>query len=185
MIAFPGGVDRVPWSLFYFHSAGRKTSLAILLPVLLAGCHRVHAPASAIRMGDPAIAAQLISGFYGIERQGTNAWRWTKPDFTLALAPPPGSERGAHLRIQLYFPVTQIRKLGPITLTAFVDDQPLQPETFSAGGSQDFVRDIPACFLNTSVVPIRFSFDPYAPKSDADGRDLGAVVTAAELVAER
>jgi hypothetical protein len=136
-------------------------------------------------MGDPAAAAQLIGGFYEIEGHGANAWRWTKPDFTLALAPPPGSERGARLRVQLYFPETQIRKLGPITLTAFINDQPLEPETFSAGGSQDFVRDIPACLLDTSVLPIRFSFDPYAPKSSADGRDLGAVVTTAELVRER
>lgn len=136
-------------------------------------------------MGDPAAAGQLISGFYGIEGQGANEWRWTKPDFSLALAPPPGSERGARLRVQLFFPETQIRKLGPITLTAFVDGQPLEPETFRAGGSQDFVRDVPACFLNTSVLPIRFSFDPYEPKTAADGRDLGAVVTAAELESKR
>ncbi len=145
----------------------------------------MHAPSSVIRTGDPAAAGQLLSGFYGIEGQRANAWRWTGSDFSLALAPPPGSERGARLRVQLYFPETQIRKLGPITLTAFVDDQPLKPETFSAGGGQDFVRDIPACFLNTSVLPIRFSFDPYAPKTDADGRDLGAVVTEAELQPER
>lgn len=132
-------------------------------------------------MGDPAAAGQLVSGFYGIEGQGENAWRWTKPDFTVALAPPPGSGRGARLLVRLYFPETQIHKLGPITLTAFVDDQPLDPETFSAGGSQDFLRDIPACFLNTSVLPVRFSFDPYEPKTAADGRDLGAVVTLAEL----
>jgi hypothetical protein len=162
-----------------------KTWLVTLLLVPLAGCHRVDAPASGIRTGDPAAAAQLVSGFYGIEGHGANAWRWTKPDFSLALAPPPGSERGARLRVRLYFPETQIRKLGPITLTAFVDEQPLKPETFSAGGSQDFVRDIPACFLNTSVLPVRFSFDPYVPKSGTDGRDLGAVVTEAELVAPR
>lgn len=163
----------------------RRALPAAILLFPLAACHRVHAPSSAIRMGDPAAAGQLVSGFYGIEGQGANAWRWTQPDFTVALAPPPGSARGARLRVQLYFPETQVRKLGPITLTAFVDDQPLQPETFSAGGSQDFVRDVPACFLNTSVLPIRFSFDRYAPKSDAVGRDLGAVVTAAELEPER
>lgn len=150
----------------------------------LAACHRVQAPASSIRMADRAAARQLISGFYGIEGQGANEWRWTKPDFSLALAPPPGSGHGARLVVRLYFPETQIRKLGPITLTASVDGEPLKAETFSAGGSQDFVGHIPACFLNTSVLPISFSFDPYEPKSSADGRDLGAVVTAAELEPE-
>lgn len=135
-----------------------------------------------LRTGDPAAAAQLIEGFYGIESQGANAWRWTEPDFALALAPPSGSERGARLRVRLFFPETQIQKLGPITLTAFVDGEPLKPQIFSASGSQDFVRDIPACFLNTSVLPIRFSFDPYMPKSATQGRDLGAVVTEAELI---
>jgi len=162
----------------------RALATAILL-FPLAGCHRVHAPASVIHMGDPAAAGQLVSGFYGIEGQGENAWRWTGPDFELALAPPAGSERGARLLVRLYFPETQIRKLGPITLTATIDGEPLKSETFSAGGSQDFVRHVPACFLNTSVLPISFSFDPYAPKTSADGRDLGAVVTAAELEPER
>ena len=41
-----------------------------------------------IRMSDPATADQLISGFYDMEGEGDNAWRWTGPDFTLALAPP-------------------------------------------------------------------------------------------------
>jgi hypothetical protein len=155
------------------------------LLLLLAGCHRVNAPASVIRMADPAVSNQLISGFYGVEGSGAdNAWRWTGADFSLALAPPPQAQNGAHLLLRLYFPETQIQKLGPMTLTAFVDGKPLAPETYDKGGSYDFVREIPACLLDTNVLPIAFSFDPYSPKSDADGRDLGAVVLMAALEAK-
>jgi len=68
-----------------------------------------------------------------------------------------------------------------MTLTAFVDGKPLAPETYDKGGSYDFVRDVPACFLQTNVLPINFSFDTYSPHSETDGRDLGAVVTMAAL----
>ncbi len=156
------------------------------LAFLLVGCHRLKAPASVVRMGDPAAANQLISGFYDVEgRGGGDAWRWTGPDFSLALAPPPSAQHGARLVLRLYFPETQIQKLGPMTLTAFVDGEPLAPQTYAKSGSYDFVRDVPACFLDTNVLPIAFSFDPYSPKSETDGRDLGAVVLMAALEAKR
>ncbi len=153
-----------------------------LLLFLLAGCHRVKAPASVVHMGDLATADQLMSGFYSVEGgAGDKAWRWSGPDFAVALAPPPSAPHGTRLLLRLYFPETQIQKLGPMTLTAFVDGEPLPPETYDQGGSYDFVRDVPACFLETSVLPITFSFDRYAPKTETEGRDLGAVVLMAAL----
>lgn len=150
--------------------------------VVLAGCHRVRAPVSSVRMGDPADAGQLISGFYSVENgEGENAWRWTGPKFSVALAPPAEVKRGARLRLKLYFPETQIKKLGPTTLTASVDGEEFASETYVQGGSYDFVRDVPACFLDTNVLPISFSVRPYVPKSEQDGRDLGAVVLRAAL----
>jgi len=158
-----------------------RTWLAALAFILV-GCHRVKLPASVIRTGDPAAASQLIGGFYGVEGRGAgDAWRWTGPEFSLALAPPPIVQHGARLLLRLYFPETQIQKLGPMTLTAFVEGEPLAPETYAKSGSYDFVRDIPACFLDTNVLPFTFSFDPYSPKSETDGRDLGAVVLMAAL----
>lgn len=68
-----------------------------------------------------------------------------------------------------------------MTLTASIDGEPLKPETFANGGTYDFVRDLPACFLDTNVLPISFSFDRYMPKSNTEGRDLGAVVLMAAL----
>ena len=152
---------------------------------LLAGCHRVKLPVSVVRMGDSATANQLISGFYDVEGgAGDSAWRWTGPHVVLALAPPASSPHGARLLLRLFFPETQIQKLGPMTLTASVDGQPLASETFDKSGSYDFVRDIPACFLDTNVLPVSFSLDPYLPQTETDGRDLGAVILMAALVAK-
>ena len=156
----------------------------LVFMVALTGCHRMKAPASVVRMSDLSAANQLLSGFYGVEGRGDNAWRWTGPSFSLALAPPPVTPHGAHLLLRLYFPETQIQKLGPMTLTAFVDGEPLAPETYDKSGSYDFVRDIPACFLDTNVLPVSFSIDPYAPHSETEARDLGAVVLMAALEAK-
>ncbi len=137
-------------------------------------------------MSDRTKADQLISGFYGVEGSGgDSAWRWTGPDFSLALAPPPGARHGARLLLRLYFPETQIQKLGPMTLTAFVDGEPLAPETYDKSGTYDFVRDVPACLLDSNVLPVSFSFDRYTPKSETDGRDLGAVMLMAALEAKQ
>lgn len=156
------------------------TVALLLLP--LVGCHRVQAPASVVRMADPAGASQLIDGFYDMEGRGAdNAFRWVGPDAMLALAPPPAARNGARLLVRLYFPETQIQKLGPITLTAFVDGEPLPSETYSKAGGYDFVRDVPECFLDTNVLPVGLSFFPYSPKSDTEGRALGAVVVMAAL----
>jgi len=151
-----------------------------LFLLFMAGCHRYRAPASFVRMGDPATDAQLVSGFYDLEGDSGNRWRWTGPDFVIALAPPP-DPRGARLRLRLYFPETQIENLGPITLTAFVDSKPLAPQTFGKAGTYDFVRDVPACALETNVLPLHFELDRYSPKTAAEGRDLGVVVLMAAL----
>lgn len=68
-----------------------------------------------------------------------------------------------------------------MTLTATIDGEPLTPETYAHGGTYYFVRDVPACFLQTNLLPISFSFDTYSPHSEAEGRDLGAVVSMAAL----
>jgi hypothetical protein len=134
-------------------------------------------------MGDSATASQLIQGFYGVEGPGgDNSWRWASPDAMLALAPPPDAARkGARLLVRLYFPETQIQEVGPITLTASVDGQDLPPETYAKPGGYDFVRDVPACFLDTNVLPVNLNFFPYQPTSKTDGRTLAAVVSMAAL----
>jgi hypothetical protein len=158
---------------------------AALYYSLSAGCHRVIAPTSVVYMGDPSRANQLISGFYGVEGGGGgDAWRWTGPDFSLALAPPAAARRGARLLLRLYFPETQIQKLGPMTLTAFVDGQPLAPKPSKRAAATILCGIFrPAFSIRTCCQSASVSIS-YSPKSGADGRDLGAVVLMAALEAK-
>ena len=68
-----------------------------------------------------------------------------------------------------------------MTLTASIGGKGLEPEVYSRGGNYEFVREVPACFLETNLLPISFSFDRFSPRSGIDGRDLGVVVTMAAL----
>jgi hypothetical protein len=155
--------------------------MALVIPA--AACHRSKTFSSVIYTADRTTADQLTGGFYGVEGDQAkgNRWRWTGPDFSLALATPLGARRGARLLLRLYFPETQIQELGPMTLSVFVDGEALTPQTFEKGGSYDFVRDVPACFLDTNILPFTFSFNTYSSPSQTDGRELAAVVLMAAL----
>jgi hypothetical protein len=92
--------------------------------------------------------------------------------------------RPATLKVELYFPANEIAQLGPITLQAATDDEELGAETFSEGGPHEFLATVPARFLCTNVLPITFSLNKYLPRSPADSRDLGAVITSVSLRSE-
>ena len=156
------------------------TGLCTVALAFSLACHRSNkGPSSVINVADPATANQLLSGFYNVE---SNRWRWTNQDFSVALKPPPGGEqKGATLRLHLFIPDSQLKKLGPMTLSAELDGHPLGPETFSEEGSYIYARDIPGDALRSDLIPVTFSLDKAAPPSAQDSRELGAVVTSIEL----
>lgn len=152
----------------------------LIAAALTAGCHRARkVPASTILMSDTVNADQLISGFYGVER---DKWRWTARSFTVGLGPPPGSaQRGARLVLDLFIPDSQIEKLGPLTLQANAAGRELDAETYSKPGSYKYSRELSPALVDTNLVPVTFSFDKAALPSTTDGRELGAVVTEVSL----
>jgi hypothetical protein len=77
----------------------------------------------------------------------------------------------------MYVPKEQIEEIGPMTLTATIDDYQMAPETFSNGGSVTFSRDLPPQLLDTNILPVQFSFDRAAPPSARDSRELGMVLS--------
>ena len=163
--------------MFRVHKTVVLNALAL---VPLWGCSPARKePASAITMADPATAKQLIFGFYQVE---DNAWRWTGRKFSVALKPPPNAEqRGAKLRLSLYLPGIHLEQLGAVTLCADVDGHTLDSETFSNTGTSSYIRDVPADFLVSNVAPVNFTLDQAAGPTPAEGRELGAVVTAVAL----
>ena len=151
---------------------------AIVLLVLF-GCHNVKQPVSNLNVADETTANQLLSGFWWVE---SGSWRWTAREFAAALQPPEDAEnRGATLYLHLYIPDSQIDSLGAMTLTATAEDQELQSETFSKGGTYIFTCEIPRDLMATSILPVKFSFDKALTPLEAGGRELAAVVTGIEL----
>ncbi len=145
------------------------------------GCRRTQAKlASDLPMGNSAITNQLIAGFYDNIGQ---PWRWTAKRFSVVLLPPAGTERkGAHLLVKIYLPEPEIQKLGPMTLTASVGDIPLPSQTYSKPGSYDYACDVPAFVLSPDrVLPIVFQLDRALAPWQADGRELGVVVSEIRL----
>jgi hypothetical protein len=139
----------------------------------------VQLPAvSRISMGDPG-AEGYIEGFHQIEE---GAWRWSGKRFAVTLIPPSGAAE-TKLALKLFVPPVVLERMGPVTLRARIGSVELQPATYSSSGIFQFERD-----LNTPApgraLRIEFSLDKALPPSAGEGRELGIIVHAAELLAK-
>lgn len=167
------------------HHLRRVCAAIMTAGIALSSCTRkVIWPASRVEVSDPKTSKQVIYGFY--DAIG-NSWRWTGPEFMVALGIPlkngkPQSDTGpAYLHLQLYFPPDEIPRLGPVTLSASSPGFKYRDVTFTAGGPQEYVSPVPAAALKTNLLPVRFTLDRYLHGSGADNRDLGVVVSSVAL----
>jgi hypothetical protein len=143
---------------------------------ILKGTLGENAIASTLSTGDAGVAKQL-AGFYDIE----NGWRWTRQQFSITLGPGQTNDR---LVVQLYIPDSNIKQLGPITLTAKVGDHTLTPETYRRPGQYTFSRDLEPGWIHAGANRIDFSLDKFLAPTPAENRDLGIVVMSAALEAK-
>jgi hypothetical protein len=131
--------------------------------------------ATVVHMADPRAAAQLLSGFYGVEH---NAWRWTAGKFSVALRPPrTAAQKGATLELKFTVPDAVIAKLKAVSLSASVNGAPLGAESYAQAGQFTYSRDVPASALTGDSVKVDFVLDKFLPPSPADQRELGVVAT--------
>lgn len=152
----------------------------VVISLAFAGCQskRPVPLTSDLKISESSSERQLIAGFYRLEQ---HRYRWTSRRFAVVLQPPAGSERaGATLRLQLFIPELEIAKLGPMTLTADVDEVSLKPETFTKAGTFSYSRAIPAALLRTDMFPVLFRVDKAFSSLD-DPRELAVVVTEVSL----
>lgn len=160
-----------------------RTTFVAAFCIVSAGCHRIPEPASELDVSDETHTGQLLAGFWQIEQ---GSWRWTAREFWIALRPPDRSDLyGATVNLRVFVPDSQIVKLGPMTLTAFVNGMQLGSKTFAAGGAYEYSQEVPKDALATSLLPLRFVFDKAAPPWTTDGRELAAVVSRAALNLDR
>ena len=138
--------------------------------------------ASTVRVADPKVTGQLVSGFHAVE---SGSWRWTQRQFTVALGVPAGAaQSGAVLELHLTVPPPSIEKLNSLTLTASIDGADLGPETYSKPGPYVYKREVPARLLAGSSVRVVFALDKAIQPGGADLRELGVVVTSIGLAAK-
>jgi len=159
---------------------------ALAAALLLAACRSRHtkvkveateeeAPslASTVHVADPRAAAQLISGFYGIEDQ---SWRWTAGKFSVLLRPPrSASQKGASLQFKFAVPDPVISHLKSIALTATVNGTALPTEKYTAAGEYTYTKDVPPELLAGEAVKVEFALDKSLPPGSVDQRELGVV----------
>ncbi|MBI4910188.1 MAG: methyltransferase domain-containing protein [Acidobacteria bacterium] len=111
---------------------------------------------------------ELLDGWHKIESSG---WRWTKREFAIGL---PNTEPGVVLRLRLNFALADsvFNLLGPVTLTALADGEPLPSMLIPAPGEHSYVVTLPESrsvrFILNKSVP---------PGSLGDDRELGLIVT--------
>jgi hypothetical protein len=135
--------------------------------------------ANSVNMADPAQAAQLLNGFYGIEGEKS---RWTAKNFSVLLKTPPGSERnGAELALKLYIPDVQIRSLGAMTLSADAGGHELPSRTFIQSNEYSYSAHVAAEALGSGFAVVNFRLNKSAVGLNGDARELGVVVTAVSL----
>ncbi len=136
-----------------------------------------------VNMADPAQAAQLLNGFYGIEGGKS---RWTAGTFSVLLKGPPGSDlNGAELSLKLYIPDAEIQKLGAMTLSAEVRGHNLPARTYSQSSEYTYSAHVPAEALRSGLAVVNFRLDKSTVGLNGDARELGVVVTEVALVAPR
>ncbi len=134
---------------------------------------------SSVNTADPAQAAQLLDGFYGIE--GARS-RWTAGNFSVLLKAAPDSQvNGAALKLQLFIPEAQMQKLGAMTLRADVGGQELAAQTFSRSSQYTYSAQVPAPALRSGFAVVKFRLDKSSAGLNGDARELGVVVTGVSL----
>jgi len=160
--------------------------LVLSLAIAPAGCKRHKrvtvrtveegpALASVVATADPHAAAQLITGFYGVEQ---NSWRWTAGRFSVLLRPPrTAAMAGAVLQLKFALPDVAMSKMKAVSLSAYVNGTALAPESYTQAGDFVYSRDVPANLLEGDVARIDFSLDKTMPPTPADQRELGVVVS--------
>ena len=160
-----------------------KRTIIVVLSLLSCECHRYSVESSRLRMDDPAIADQLLAGFYPSENE---RWRWVAGKFSVALKPPAQvSPDGGRLIVHLFLPDTEMQSLGTVTLHAAINGIEIGSETFAHPGMFDFAVQVSPEILDTNLLPVQFCFDETMPPSARDSRELAGVVTGIDLVSGR
>ncbi len=163
-------------------------ALAFAVLFFLLSCSRRQAAAdqplvqeepalAALHVADPKASIQLLKGWHAVEH---GSWRWTEKQFAVALKiPAPG--KPALLKLEFAIPEASLARLHSIGLSATANGVALSPETYTRPGNQIYSRTLPSSATAGDLVRIDFALDKALLPGEADGRELGLVVTSVGL----
>lgn len=132
---------------------------------------------SSLHMADPAAAAQLVSGFHGVEQ---SAWRWTAGKFSVVLDPPQRSTP-AQLKFRFAISPVVLERLKSVTLTASTDEGSIGSETYTAAGEYLFSKPLPVQAPGGKPIAIHFELDRAVAAGELEIRELGVIAISVGL----
>jgi len=136
-----------------------------------------------IDASSPADEGQLLMGFHPREPAG---WRWSEPQFTVALAVSAGvREQGGRLEFDFILPDVAAGDLEGLTITARIHGHELPAWRAPGPGTHTAAFSVPAALLQEQEVIIDFSLDRFIPPRGAETRRLGVIPSRFRLVAPR
>jgi len=115
---------------------------------------------------------ELLRGWHAVEYR---SWRWTEKHFSAGLVVP--ASMRPRLKLRFFLAESLVQRLGPLTISASVNGQPLAPETYSSAGEHAYVRHLPAAWPAGSRVVVDFHLSAALPPDESDPRERGIIVT--------
>ncbi|MGI8991403.1 MAG: hypothetical protein ACR2I2_17700 [Bryobacteraceae bacterium] len=131
-----------------------------------------------VNMNDPNADAYLVRDIDKRLEAGT--WRWTKqnPEMRFFL----DSTNGWKFKMDFAIAGSTFEQTGPVTLSYFVNNQPLDTATYNQPGSTRFEKAVPPAML------VARSFNTVSVRQDrmwvssVDGAQLGFILTRAGFI---
>jgi hypothetical protein len=134
--------------------------------------------ASTVRMGDPAAASQLLSGFSSIENK---SWRWTSGKFSVKLRTPPAAVNGATVAFSFPLPEIIIHNLGKIQLTVSAGGTYLNSQAYDMPGAYVLSADIPpGPLLQADAITVDYTVNK-TYSAPPDKRELAVVANSVSI----
>lgn len=165
-------LERTGWQVLDFVTLG-NTSCSD--PVSWEGDERAFCLLKS-RPAEKARSAELLRGWHELEH---GCWRWTEREFAAALTVPEGMR--PRLKLRFFLPESVIEKLGPVSLSAWVNGQPLTAESYATPGEHVFVRSLPWGLAPGAKALVEFRLDRALPPDEADPRERGLIVSSLTL----
>ncbi len=129
---------------------------------------------SYLNTGEARSKPQLLSGWHAIEE---GSWRWMAREGQAVLLAP--QQWPVNFELKLFFPSDHMKRAGgPVTVSVLLSGTLFAQETYSRPGVYTLTQPVPPGAVSTAAPKLTIRLNRALPPSDADKRELGAVVQA-------